>query len=328
MARTSEPPTYKLAELQKSANELLAANPEAIVTNRLQREVLRVPPNDPELAQVKKAVLMSKWVRQLEKSQLSDGSWGRFHSQDAKKKTVFHTTEEAIDREFALGLEPSDRVLTRVSGYIQSILHGDAQITDRNEKAESWPLLIKSILAGRLAQIDPSHKMLDSFWTYLAEVARQTFASGNYRLEDEAAAYLRLSGIHVPGGFLESQHALWILSSRRLPHQLDHALVSWIWYKPDGIRYLRAPLTKPQPYYSGYWLRSMNILSRFSSWREISIETLNRIWEQRDKKGMWDFGSEIAQSIDFPLSVSWRHSINRKMDYSTCILALLRKCFD
>jgi hypothetical protein len=71
----------------------------------------------------------------------------------------------------------------------------------------------------------------------------------------------------------------------------------------------------------------MNLLSRFGSWREISVDTLNQLWEQRDKQGLWDFGSRISQSIDFPLSDTWRQSIKRKMDYSTCILALLRKYF-
>ena len=123
--RTSELSTFTLAQVQKSACVVLAANPEAILAYRLLREVLRVPPNDPELAQVKKAVLKSKWVRQLEQSQLSDGSWGRFHTQDTKQKTVFRTTEEAIDRSFALGLEPGDKVLSRVSRYIQDVLQGD-----------------------------------------------------------------------------------------------------------------------------------------------------------------------------------------------------------
>ena len=253
---------------------------------------------------------------------------GRFHSQDTKKKTAFRTTEEAIDRAFALGLEPGDGVLTLASQYIHDVLHGDAQITDRTEKSESWPLLVKFILAGRLAQIDPANKMLDSFWIYLADVAKQAFASGHYRVEDEADAYLRLSGVHVPGGFLESQHALWILSSRGLPYQLDHELVSWIWYKPDGIRYIRASLSNLKPRLIGYWLRSMNILSRFGSWREISVGTVNQLWEQRDNDWLWDFGSKISWSVDFPLSESWRQSIKRKQDYSTHILVLLRKYFN
>lgn len=187
---------------------------------------------------------------------------------------------------------------------------------------------MKFILAGRLGQIDPTHNMLDPFWAYLEEVAKQAFASGNYRLEDEADAYLRLSGVHVPGGFLESQHALWILSSRKLPLQLDHSLVSWIWHKPDGIRYLHTPLQNPSSCHIGYWLRSINLLSRFGSWKEISIGALNHLWEERDKQGLWDFGTRISRSIDFPLSETWRPSTKRKQDSSTYILILLRKYFD
>jgi len=189
-------------------------------------------------------------------------------------------------------------------------------------------LLVNFILAGRLAQIDPSNKVLDTSWTYLAEVSRQALSSGDYCLRDEEEAYLRLSGIHIPGGFLESQHALWILSSRRLPQQLERALVSWIWQKPDGIRYLRVPLQHPPSRHIGYWLRSMNLLSRFDSWREIVADALNQLWKQRDNDGLWDFGSKISKGVDFPLSDTWRQSMKRKQDYSTCILALLRKFFD
>lgn len=328
MANLPDSVTFTLAELDVGARSLMATNLEPILIHRLLREVLRLPPNDPELTQAKEAAQKSRWVRQLEESQLADGSWGRFHTQDTYKKTTFRTTEEAIDRAFAIGLEPDDKILRRASGYIQEVLHGDRQITDRTEKSEAWPLLVNFILTGRLAQIDPSNKVLDTSWTYLAEVSRQAFSCGGYWLRDEEEAYLHLSNIHVPGGFLESQHALWILSSRKLPYQLERALVSWIWQKPDGIRYLRVPLQNPPAHHIGYWLRSMNLLFRFVSWREIAVDTLNNLWDQRDKDGMWDFGSAIAWSIDFPFSDNWRQSTKRKQDYSTCILALLRKYFD
>ena len=328
MPPTPEPSTFTLADLDHAARRLLEASPEPVVACRLLREVLRVPPSDPELAQLKEAAAASKWVRQLVDSQLPDGSWGRFHSQDTTKKTAFRTTEEAIDRAFAIGLEPDDGVLTRASTYIQDVLTGNARITDRAEKSEAWPLLIRFILAGRLAQIDPKNDQLDPSWAYLAEVAEHALASGEYCLRDEVNAYLNLSGIHVPTGFLESQHALWILSSRTLPRQLERALVDWIRCKPDGIRYIRISLTEPRPRQIGYWLKSMNILSRFGSWQELFADTLNRVWEQRDADGLWDFSSNIARSVNFPLSSTWRQSTRRMQDYSTCILALLRRYFD
>ena len=223
------------------------------------------------------------------------------------------------------------------------VLSGRAQVTDRVEKNPAWPLLIKFILAGRLAallgrwpapqpagwpQIEPGNPILDDHWAYLAKVARQAFHSGQYQLEDEALAYLQLSNLYLPQGFLESKHALWLLSSRPLPIDLEQRLVEWLWKKPDGIRYLRAPLSDLKPRLIAYWLRSMDILTLFPAWRQICGELLDRLWAQRDKEGYWDFGQQIARCSDFPLSENWRGNIKRKVDYSTCILVLLRRYFD
>ena len=319
---------FTLADVLQAGRDLLTTNPEPIVAYRLLREVLRVPSGSSELAGVKKVALQGKWVHQLEASQLPDGSWGRFHSQDTKQKTVFRTTEEAIDRAFALGLEPGEGVLKQTSLYCMKVLDGATQLTDRSEKNEAFPLLIKYIVAGRLAQIEPASETLDAYWKFFLDVTAQAFASGIYSLKDEEDAFLRLSGIHVPGGFLESQHTLWILSSRHLPAQLEDAYTRWIWHKPDGIRYIRAPLHQLSSHRIAYWLRSMNIFSRFASWREISVGILNQLWAQRDNDGLWDFGSKITCSVEFPLSQTWRQSIKRKQDYSTHILVLLRKYFD
>ncbi len=319
---------FTLADVKQAACAILAREPDAIPAYRLLRQVLRQPADDPQLIRAKAAALTSKWVRQLEETQLPDGSWGRFHSQDTRVKSDFRTTEEAINRAFALGLEPGEGALLRARQYILDVLEGRVHLTDRDEVNEAWSLLKRFFLAGRLAQIDPAHPQLDSFWQYLVTVAEQTFTTGAYRLEDEAAAYRQLSGVRLPGGFLESQHALWILSGRQLPVHMEHILVDWVWHKPDGIRYLRAPLANPEPRLAGYWLRSMSLLSRFGAWREVCAASMDRLWGARDKEGLWDFGSHIARISDFPLSESWRKAYARKFDTSTCLLALLRKLFD
>jgi hypothetical protein len=328
MSPSRIPATFSHKQVCAIADEIWFARPDPIPAQRLLKEVLRLPNEDTRLRSMREKIKQSKWIRQLERAQLPDGSWGRFHSQDSKTKTVFHTSEEAIDRAFALGLEPDHPVLARVRAYIENVLAGKARVTDWEEKGEAWPLLIKLILAGRLAQIDPANRVLDADWEFLFEVGQQAFSSGEYCLEDEVKAYLRLSGIHVPKGFLESQHALWILSARPLPARLEHDLLEWIWNKPDGIRYLRAPLSKPQPRTIAYWLRSMNIFTHFSLWQQAGTETLNQLWEQRDAYDWWDFGRQAARCADFPLSESWRRRLNRKVDYTTCILALLRRWFD
>jgi hypothetical protein len=319
---------FSLEDIQQSAQALLALSPGAIVTWRLLRHVLDLPADHARLADARAAVSDSRWVHQLEAAQLPDGSFGRFHSQDTKQKTIFRTSEGAIDRAFALGLEADHPVLTRLKDYIQQALQGQVHITDPDEKNEAWPLLVRFILAGRLAQIAPADTLITPFWQYLEEVARSAFSSGSYRLEDEVGVYRRLSGVRLPKGFLESQHALWILSTRPLASPLESALLSWLWSKPDGIRYIRAPLHSPDPSRIGYWVRSVNLLSHFTAWRKASQDILNEIWGLRDEHGWWDFGKQSGRCAEFPLSDSWRQPTHRRMDQSTHILVLLRKCFD
>jgi hypothetical protein len=328
VAHDSPGVSFTLADLHQRAEAIIRSTSGIIVTYRLWREVLRLPAGDPALLLIKAAVRYSPWVRQLEDAQQPDGSWGRFHSQDTHLKTPFRTSEEAIQRALALGLDLSDRVLEWARQYILAALQGRVALSDPPEQNERWPLLVQLILAGRLAQIDPANPALDEHWQYWVEVARRAFASGAYRLEDEAAAYPALSGIQAAQGFLESQYALWILSARPLPIELDRALVGWIWNKPDGIRYVRVNLQNPLQRQIGLWFRSMEILTRFAGWREPALEALNRLWEQGKLDGRWDFGGDVTKNVEFPLSGTWRKPGSRQADHSTWALALLREYYE
>ncbi len=328
MAKTSSRAIFSLQDVQAAAMELMQLNLDPIPKFRLMREVLRLPDGDLDLQEASACTEESKWVMKLQEAQLPDGSWGRFHSQDSKVKGAYRTSEEAMDRAFSLGLSPAHPVLHKAQTYIENVLSGKSEISDWVEKNEAWPLLIQFILAGRLAQIDPRNLILDESWECLAEVTRRAFAAGCYQLADEAEAFEEIAHTHVPQGFIESQHALWILSSRRMPSTLERQLVEWVWLKPDGIRYLRAPLSTPTSKTIAYWLRSMNILRRFGSWREVSLETLNQLWKCRGVDGLWDFGSQATWCTDFPLSENWRKQLKRKVDYSVCMLGVLRSYFD
>ncbi len=333
---------FSLDDLERSAYTLLDGRPDPIPAYRLLNEVLRLQAENPKLIQARQAAAQSKWMKQLEAAQLPDGSWGRFHSQDTKQKSVFRTSEEAIDRAFSLGVQPDQPVLYKARKYIEKVLSGQAQISDRAEKSMAWPLLIKLMLAGRLAALsgrwpalrdkgrenDPASPLVDESWECLAEVVRRAFASGQYSLANEKAGFFDMTGTPVRNGFLESQHALWILSARPLPGRLEQDLVRWIWNKPDGIRYVRVPLGDPQPRTIAYWFRSMNILARFPSWRAAGAGTLNRLWKQGKRNGLWDFGPRTAMCNDFPISENWRRLLKRKVDYSTCVLVVLRRWFD
>jgi len=320
--------SFSLKDVQNAAYQVLNAEPDPVTKFRLINEVLRLPGNSQEFQKAHFALAQSKWVQQLQNTQLPDGSWGRFHSQDTKVKTVFRTTEEAIDRAFSLGLTPDHPALARAKAYIENVLAGRTHITDWEEKNDAWPILIQIILAGKLAEIDASNPAFERWWEYMAEVARQSFSSGSFCEANEIQAYLHLSGIHVKRSFLQSRYAIAVLSARSLSHKLEHALVEWLWHKPDGMSYLQVPLSKPKPEKMPYWLKSMNILHHFPSWRDVSLNTLEQFWKARDKRGWWDFETPLAMCRDFPISEDWRQPLKRKIDYSTCMLVVLRRYFD
>ena len=43
------------------------------------------------------------------------------------------------------------------------------------------------------------------------------------------------------------------------------------------------------------WTRARALLSRFGLWKELAVEALNWIWEQRNEQGFWDLGSKMAR---------------------------------
>lgn len=329
MTKTSQPPvTFTLSELCQVAEAIIESGVEATLAYRLQAQVLRLPAGDPAMRRLRAAARQSPWVRQLEQEQQADGSWGRFHSQDTKLKSCFRTTEEALDRALALGLDMNDSLLQRAHAYILAGLRGELTVSDPPEKNERWLFFLPQVLAGRLAQLDPTHPDLAPHQALWLEIAQRAFASGSYRLEDEAAAYPALAGIRAPQGFLESQYALWTLSSQKLPLELSQALVHWLWHKPDGIRYLRVSLAEPNGLRIGLWLRSLEILRRFSGWQAAAAGALEALWRQRGPDGRWEFGPGVLKSSDFPISTSWRLPGNRSSDQTTLMLILFKEFFD
>jgi len=51
-------------------------------------------------------------------SRHSDGSWGRFHTENTKRKQGIHTTQFAINRATELGVDRQDALLTAAIHYI------------------------------------------------------------------------------------------------------------------------------------------------------------------------------------------------------------------
>jgi hypothetical protein len=263
------------------------------------------------------------WVRELASGQHPDGTWGRFHSMDATLKSRFPTTEVAVRRGLALGLDKNTPILERAVDFIRSILEGKVTWLDRVEKSEGWPIIVETITAATLAQVDPANPAIVPAWEYWVGIALRCFPGGSYDPSAEWDAHKDQRGVGIH--YLVSRYALSLLGARSafLPAFLDHQLVEWVWSNPAGIGYLGADLQRPEPFHIFHWLESLEILSRFQSQGAVSQGAYAWLWKQRTPDGLWDFGARVSRSTYFPLSDDWRREGNRSVDHSTRVLACI-----
>ena len=101
---------YTHNDLIKIANKLLEMDPDPVPWFRLLRDILKVDQDNKLYIEAKDAIQNSKWVNLLRSSQLENGTWGRFHTQDTKIKQTFPTTETAIFAALASGLDKNSGI--------------------------------------------------------------------------------------------------------------------------------------------------------------------------------------------------------------------------
>jgi hypothetical protein len=326
-----------VAEIEAIAADMLAHAPEEVVRYRLLRDVLRGPANDSELEQARRDLDQSRCVQELAAEQRRDGGWGAFHSRNTRIKQRILSTEVGVERALALGLDAAHPILDKAAQYIAAMLAGEIEFPDYQERNDRWPTGRRLFLASTLSLIQPEHPLLDSDRALWLEIATRTFRSGRYCEEDEIRAHAELTGATVKGSYLVlgGRYQLNLLGSirRMLPRELEVALLSWLWDKPDGIGYLEMPLKCPPPYQKpglfDRWLGSLELLARlFPAWVEVAHEPLEWLWQRRNDEGYWDFGPKPSSISYLPLSSTWRIRQNRVFDWTTRVLVLWRTYAD
>ncbi len=322
-----------LSVIEHSAARILERNPGPVVRYLLLRDILMTPLDSPQLLQAKGELNHSRCIRELADEQGADGAWGAFHSRSTRLKQRTASTEAGVERALALGLDASHAILRRASAYIHGIMQGSIPFPDYQEKNDRWPTGLRLFLASTLSLIQPYHPVLNQDRELWREIAARTFRSGKYSEQDEIDAHAELTGASVKDSYLvlNGRYQLNLLSSvpGTLSAELETALLKWLWERSDGIGYLEVPLnatppTKPGPF--DRWLASSELLAcRFPAWAQFAHSQMDWLWKQRDGQGMWDFGARPSSTSAVPLSDDWRHRQDRVFDWTTRVLALLRK---
>lgn len=324
--------------IKEIGNKILMMNPDQVVRFLLLRDVIKVSVEERRFNDAKKALNDSFPVKELEKEQWSDGSWGAFHSRNTKRKQKIPTTEIGVERALNLGLDLSHPILQRAESYIVGILEGRIPFPDSYEKNDRWNLGMNLFLCSTLSLLNHDHPLLDKWRKLWLEILKRTFRSGSYNEDDEIKAHNELTGATVKGSYLvlNSRYHLILLGSKRgfLSEHLENLFIQWIWNLKKGIGYIEVPLstTPPldKPSLIERWFKSHELVSLFypKTWSRLISSHINWIWENSLEDSFWDFGPRIARSYYFPLSNNWQIRRNRKIDWTTRVLILLRRYYD
>jgi hypothetical protein len=306
------------------------ALPDPSVRVRLLRDGLQAPSGDVRIQAAREALEDSVHVALLRNEQRGDGSWGRLHSRDTAARQSIPTTEWAVERAVAIGLDVSHPILDAAAAYLAGVVTGRVIPSDPPEKNDRWATGVCLFAASTVARIDPNHPAIDPVWALWHEIARRTFASGSYSADDEADAHSELTGASVRGTYLilSNRYALSLLAARvdRMDEGLAQAVARWVWSHPRGVGYLEAPLSAPPAALPAgileRFLLSHEIVAGFSRIGAPTGPLADWFGEHRRADGLWDLGPRASWTSALPLSESWRRSDARAIDWTTRILAL------
>jgi hypothetical protein len=327
---------FSVGEVEKIGQRLLKEATSPAPRFHIMRDILKLPPDETAYTETKLALFASKWVRELQETQIPDGTWGRFHSRDSSLQNRFPTTELAIYRGLSLGLDKTSLILQNSIGYMQKVLNSETTWTDPIEKHEGWPINLKFITAATLARIDPSSLLIQQYAQRWTEVTQLTFQNGGYDPAAEKKAHLQINGIKTQGKYLKlaSLYPMLLLATTFgvLPKELECLYLDWVWHKEDGIYYIYGKCLNQPPAITSthfqFWLEALAVFSGFKSWKIYTLEAVEWLWAQKGCDGLWDFGPAARNSFYFPLSDNWRDARDRKIDCSIMVLSLLRRFVD
>ncbi len=297
-------------KLRSLAKDVLRLSPEPIPEHILKTEIL----SERNSLSTRQRIYDTDFVKDLIRHQWEDGSWGRFYSQDTKRKDRFKTSQIAIMKAKAWGLGKNDAVIKRAIRCMEEVLEGKTEIHDPKEKNPTWPVGVETWTAATLAIVDPENTLLNRTWEKCFHLVNSAFKTGKFNMDGLLSGYVDL-GINfvrkrydgkLRYGYLliANVNAIRTLATRAsyISENLSEILVNWIWNKHDGIEYTSGSRLSDYSNHSKYGeietrIRVIGDLLKFRIERKLFSGFVSWI-ESRECGGLWDFGPRPSDAIE------------------------------
>lgn len=313
-----------------TVEDLLKINIDPIPKFLLMRDVLKLKSDNKELINAKNEVLQTKWVKDITNLQLDDGSWGQFHSLSQLSKSVI-TTEQALRRLLMLGLDKEDEPIKRAFTYMEKYLLREVDLRDYKEKKHDWDLLTRLFVATWISIIDPSNVLATGIAKEWAKIITYGFSEEEYNHEYYKEAYYEIHKSPKEKYMWGFQNFYVVaLLFRSLPRDIESKFLDYIIDSEKGIYYIYDKTLRRLPdnfgsKHASRYISAYELLSNYSLISSKCSHLIEWIDENLSKDGFWDMSQSVKDNMHFPLSDSWRKTINRKIDCTVRMQILLSK---
>ena len=148
------------------SEKLLDMNPDPIPRFLILRDLLGFDSDSMAYRKAETGLLDSRWIKTLHESQWSDGTWGRFHTQNTKVKQPIPTTEMAVSLAVGSGLDKRSALLEKTTQFLVDHIRGTAKWRDFPEKQDNpaaWFVITPYISAAVLSLVDADYPEIATF---------------------------------------------------------------------------------------------------------------------------------------------------------------------
>ena len=267
--------------------------------------------------------------------QMSDGSWGYFHSlAEPAKKAI--TTEQALRRLELLGYCISDDCVYRAVNYMKACLRGEKEIPDPKEKTHDNKIFRDLMLATWIRKFTKEDPMANKIAKTWSEVISYGFRSGGYVHEDYLEAYESTFGKRANGDRLTDfvNYYQVSLTFDMYSKEVEALVFDHILNHDGGIYYIgyRGKLADlPEVFSSKQTLKYLACIEVLLSYRNSYLKLayiMDWLKDHASLDNTWDFGSKAKDHVYLPLSDSWRIKDSRLQDSTYYVEKLIKKYED